>query len=128
MNVTDEPISIDNLIKRRMVWDCLPHDVVPTSLAKMGLLPGSESGNKIEHRDSHKRLSKLGLIQGELLLFSVVAGEIIGRAILENQGLDSSEIDELDLQNYLKAVHAGVVGVLSALVDGELVTINTGDF
>lgn len=125
MRMHEEPISIDDLVKRRMVWDATPCSSAREMIRKVGLVPSSEAGYRVEHRASHVRINRLIPIEDELILYSGCAGEILGRAILENQGIEVGEgLSDPDLQHYIKVVHAGVVAVLANLVDEGIVSLN----
>lgn len=124
--MTDDNINTDLLLKRQLVWDIVPCKQVQEMMPKMGLIPASESGNNREHKDSHKRLNNLGLIEEHVVRTAVLAGEVVGRAILENQGIEVSGLDDPQLQQYMKAVQAGVVGSISVLIDGGVLGINLG--
>lgn len=119
----EEPINMTLSIKRQMVWDSVPCPRVPEMLPAMGLVLGSQEVIDMEHRASHRRLQRLAPIYPYVLMTSALAGEVIGRAILEDQGMEPS--DE-DLERYVAVVQAGVMAVLSNLADMDLVGIGGG--
>ena len=124
--IEEDNIDTDLLLKRQLVWDTLPCAKAPEFLPKVGLLPASESGNQKEHRDSHIRLNSIAPIQNHVLRTALLAGEVVGRAILDNQGIGEVGIEDPQLQQYIKAVTAGVQSTLASLVDGGVIGINVG--
>lgn len=124
--VTDY-IELNPLIKRKIARDVLPERITEASIAKLGLLPGSESGNDIERHASRMRLNKIAPIWNVVQLLSDMAGEVAGRAILESLGYDFQIADDdPDLAQYKKLVQAAVPAVIANLIELGMLRMGAG--
>lgn len=126
MTNTEDPIDLMPILKRRMVWDIIPCESQAEFIPKMGLLPGSDSGNTFEHKDSHRRLNTLAPINTWLQIMTAVAGEVAGRAILESQGVEVEGTDDPHLQHYMKTVYSTTCTVVANLIDYGFLHVGEG--
>lgn len=118
-----EEINFTPVWVRRLLWDLIPHALVEEHIAHMGLLPASEDGHEMEHQESHKRLERLAPIAQILTETTRLAGGVLGRAILEEKGIQDTKVREDAMVAYTSAVHAGTVAVMSTLLDEGLIEI-----
>jgi hypothetical protein len=123
----EKPLDLLPLIKRRMAWDVVPCPDQPDILKKMGLLPGSEQGNDLEHKASHVRLNQIAPIQHWLSVMSGAAGEAAARAILESHGIEVDEgLENPQMQHYIRVVYATSVAVVANLLDYGIIEFGKG--
>lgn len=125
--MAEEQINLTPLWVRRLVWDALPHSQVADYLPKFNLMPGSAEGHEMEHRDSHARIAKLESIAEILAATTRLTGTVLGKAILENQGVTDPALVERSIRAYTTSVHAGSVAVLATLIDEGLIEITDKD-
>lgn len=123
----EEQINLTPLWIRRLVWDSLPHSKVAEYLPMYNLMPGSEEGHEMEHRDSHRRIEKLNPIAEILSATTRLTGTVLGKAILEFKGITDPDLTESAVQAYTTAVHAGSVAILATLLDEGLIEITDKD-
>lgn len=118
-----EPISQADLlasVKRKLIWDIVPCSRVLEFMPKMGVVPGSEEGEAVEHRASHERLNSVLPIVAIVTRLGLLGGEVASRAILENQGIEPT--DAVIQQQSLVA--AGVTqAVIANLIEMGLIDI-----
>lgn len=128
MSETVEPaIDLMPVIRRKLVWDILPCPTQGAELVKYDLIPGSVEGDEVEHRQSHTRLNRLIPIDKTVKLLSAMAGEIVGRCILESQGVDVDDaLGEAQIAQFAKVATASTIAVLANLVDQEIISIEGG--
>lgn len=119
----EEQIDVSPLIKRRMVWDVLPCTEAAGFISRVGLVPGSDGGDEMEHRQSHSRINQLLPIVRAVDDFSRLAGEVAGRAILENQGIEIDSQSEGEINKYTTAVMASCRTVIANLIENGVLHI-----
>jgi len=124
----DAALDFEPIIKRKLAWDIIPCSAAADFLPRLGLIPGSDGGNDQEHRQSHHRLNQTAPIDSAVKLFSGLAGEIAGRAILESQGHEIENDSDPQLQHYRDVVSACSQAVVANLIESGLVRINEGMF
>jgi hypothetical protein len=118
--MTMEPLDLTPSIKKKLVRDAMPCDQVDRFLRVMGLFPGSPEVEEMEHRASHHRLNQVAPINPMLLQVASLSGEVIGRGILENQGIAP---DEELIASYQKVARAAAQTVIANLIDMNLLHI-----
>lgn len=114
-------INPEPLIKRRLAWDILPCGMTPGFMKSLGLLPGSDGGDDLEHHQSHMRLNSLGPISDLVKVYSELAGDIVGRSILESQHHEIEDDEDPKLKHYQDTVRACVQAVIANLIDAEVI-------
>lgn len=119
-------INPELLIKRALAWDILPCAVAPNSMKGLGLLPGSDGGDDLEHYKSHIRLNRIVPINDIVKVYSGLAGEVIGRSILEHQGREIEDDDDPKLKHYRDTVTACVQAVIANLIEAEILHMDEG--
>ena len=123
----DEPIDLKPILTRKMIWDILPCPEQEEVIERMGLLPASPGGHNLEHAASHRRLNRLVPILEPLELLSAVAGEVVGRTILEHQGIDiGNDLDNPYLQQYIRTSVGTTMAVVANLVDYGILCLGDG--
>lgn len=123
----DEEIDLKPSITRKMIWDIFPCPAQPDVIERMGLVPSSEGGAALEHAASHRRLNRLLPIVDSLELLSAVAGELVGRTILEHQGIDiGTDLENPYLDHYIRASVGTTVAVVANLVDYGILCLGDG--
>jgi len=127
VNRVEEPIDLKPIIKRKMIWDIIPCPDAAEIIEMLGLVPGSHGGQELEHAASHRRLNRLQPILEPLQLLSGVAGEVVGRTILEHQGIDiENDLDDTYLQHYIRTSVGTTVAVVANLVDYGVLCLGEG--
>lgn len=94
-SVLTGPVDMTALLTRRMAWDTTMCDGVPELLTALGLTHGSDEGMRIDHAESHDRMSQVLPVEGMLEAYASVAGAVLSTAVMEIKGLEMSEEDEL---------------------------------
>lgn len=125
MTLEDEGyVDISKLYARNMVWDLLPCDQANIFLPKMGLTAASEEGFETEHAASHRRINRLLPMADVLSVTTGIAGQIVGRAILDSQGEDvGTGEDHPHLEHYSAVIHQGAVAIIANLIDQGVLRI-----
>lgn len=126
-SAVEDVIDVTNLMKRRFAWDVLPCPMVPGFLSHLGLLPGSEGGNNLEHRQSHVRMAQVEPIIGTVTTFSRMAARSAATAILEGQGLVGVEDSDPKMEHYLNLVTTCTAAVIANLIDNGVIHLNVGE-
>lgn len=123
----DEEIDLKPSITRKMIWDIFPCPIQTEVIERMGLVPSSEGGAALEHAASHRRLNRLVPIVDSLELLSAVAGELVGRTILEHQGTDiGTDLENQYLDQFIRASVGTTVAVVANLVDYGILCLGDG--
>lgn len=122
-NAMDEVINLDAILKRRLAWDILPCPTVPKYIKLLGMVPGSDGGDELEHVQSHHRINRLAPIVQDVDAYSQLAGEVAGRAILENQGIEIEAQSEEQIQHYSALVTGSTRAVIANLIDNGVLHI-----
>lgn len=117
METPDGYIDVTDAIRRRLIWDVIPCDMATEYIERLGLNPGTEEGNDLEHRDSHVRLNKLIPIEQVLRVTIALAGDVIARAILDTAGIEGPVKENPDYLQYQRVLNAGVIAVMANLLD-----------
>lgn len=116
-------VNLDALIKRQLAWDILPCAQAADLLPRLGLMPGSEGGNDLEHHRSHQRMNKIYPINDLVKVYSGLAGEVIATAILDHQ---DAGVDDTKVAHYRQTVTAGAQAVIANLIESGALRINEG--
>lgn len=121
MGLSDEIIDLRPLVTRQMVWDMSPHDnTVLDVLRELELVPGTQEGLDIEHRESDERLNAVLPLADLVRIYAAIASEVFGA--LEFHPVDSEDEEQAEMikglflqQNY-EVVFAGAMAVISQLI------------
>lgn len=109
------------LVKRRLAWDILPCGMTPGFMKNLGLLPGSDGGDDLEHHQSHQRLNRIAGIQDTVKAYSELAGEVAAKAILRDLDYGFEDNDNPRLKHYQDTIKACVQAVVANLIDTEVI-------
>lgn len=121
-----EAINLEPLIRRQLVWDLLPCAQAADSMSGLGLTPASKDVDDMEHRTSHRRLNTLIPIIGAVRLYSDIAGDVLGRSILNAQGYDVDNDEDPKLQHYKHVVMASSEAVIANLIAANVLHVSEG--
>lgn len=116
----DSHVDTIPYLKKKLVHDILPCDDWRRFMAGNGLIPASEDVETMEHAASHMRLNQLTPIISSIRTLSSLAGEVVGRSILEDQGMGS---DERALESYRKVAMVSADVVIANLIEMNLIHI-----
>jgi hypothetical protein len=116
------------MVKRQLAWDMLPHEIVPQTLAHLGMTPPGPDSQELEHADAHERMIPLLHIQRHIVPAIAIATEVISGVMLEHHEdcNDPSLSDSLSDEWVGEIVRASVVGVLSYLLNERVLLVNDG--
>lgn len=115
-----EPIDLTVATRKKLIHDVTPCGTADRFMRAMGLVPGSPEVEEMEHRASHRRLNQTAPISNVITTVASLAGEVIGRCILENQGL---EPDPETVASYQKVARTASQAVIANLLDMNLLHI-----
>jgi hypothetical protein len=118
-----EGIDAAPLLTRRLAWDMLPHMISPVVLHRLGMLSPGDDGVVLEHEDSHRRLDPLLDIECHLRPILPIVKDIMCAAMLVDQDGSPHALSE---EVVGEIVRASCVGMLSHLVDQQVVQVNDG--
>lgn len=81
--IVEEPESdVLNFVRRKMIWDLMPHDETDEVFAALNMVPASQDVAEVEHLESHYRLKGLVPLQPAIDLYSSICTEIVGAALM----------------------------------------------
>lgn len=111
--------QVQRRMVRRMVWDIIPcpEENIVGFMPKLGLLPGSDEGNGIEHHDSHARYNEIMPIYKELAETAEIAGMVMGTALVERFSDRSDEEKSQQVRETMEVSRAVCQAVVANLVD-----------
>ena len=113
-------VDPEPLIKRQLAWDILPCAQTPGFLKRLGLIPGSDGGDDLEHHQSHKRINRILPIEDVVNLYGQLAGEVAGRAILDVQDHEIEDDEDPKLMHYRDTIRACVQAVIANLLEANV--------
>lgn len=116
----NEPLDVVPSIKKKLIHDVVPCGRADEFMRSMELIPGSPEGEEVEHRASHRRLNRIAPVNESILLIAGLAGEVVGRCILEDQGIDP---DEDTINQYQKVASVSAQTVIANLLEMDLLHI-----
>lgn len=100
-------------LKKKLIWDLLPHSRVMEMMPKVGIVPGSPEGEVMEHRASHYRIAGADPLEQMIVFMGALSGDILARSILESQGIEhDDEIVEAYAHVSIAACHAVIANLL----------------
>lgn len=116
----EEPLDLTVATRKRLIHDVTPCGTADRFMRALDLIPGSPEVEEMEHRASHHRLNQTAPISMAIATIASLAGEVIGRCILENQGL---EPDPEMVTSYQKVAITASQAVIANLLDMNLLHI-----
>ena len=123
MSHSPEGIDARPLLTRRLAWDMLPHTYTPLVLHRLGMVPASDEGEDLEHYDSHRRLDPLIEIEPQMQPILDIVTKVMCAAMLVDEDGSPHTLNE---EVVGEIARASCVGMLSHLVDNELVHVYDG--
>lgn len=123
-----DPLDLTPWVRRKIMWDILPHDEVPKLCQEAGLTPGSDEGVEWEHQESHVRLDRIEELLPTIMIYSAVIADVIGKALLRPENLKAEptegQVEQFTEQNY-NFIRAANIAILAELVDSGILQIRS---
>lgn len=106
------------VLLRKFAWDVLPCTAVQKFMPVMDLIPASEEGAHIEHKESHDRLALQQPLQEQLTVYSAMAAKVIASMALRlDVGPEPPEVVSMVTGQFNETIHIGVSVILANLLD-----------
>lgn len=108
---------------RKLAWDIIPCPNVRDFMPLLGLVPGSDDVNEMEHAESHRRLDRLAPLVDVIEDQCHAAAHVVTACMLRLDIDDAEEgVEEQVVVQNASVLHAGMVAILAQLLDdGTLV-------
>ena len=112
------PTETYPLLLRKFAWDVLPCTEVQKFMPIMGLVPASEEGAEIEHRESHKRLGLQEPLQEQIHVYSAMSARVQAAIALRlDAGPEPDEIQTFVVKQFAETIHVGASVIIANLLD-----------
>lgn len=119
-------ININTVIQRQMAWDMFPCAQVEPILEDQGFIPGTKENAELEHQEAHARLAKIEALKAHIFALGGFAGELLFLARVGQSEMTLTDAEKaMGVALYQDTVRAGVVAVISELVDFGILQLNT---
>jgi hypothetical protein len=113
-------LNITQNVRMKLIHDLTPCGEAERFMRAFGMIPGSPEVEEMEHRASHVRLNATAPVNQVLQVVAGLAGEVVGRCILENQGVDP---DPELVASYQKVAMASSQAVVAHMLEMDLLHI-----
>jgi hypothetical protein len=126
----EDLISVEPLIKRQLVWDMIPHEMVYTVMQSLNLLPGSEETFELEHLDAHQRDTLIQPKASIILQITQMAVEVVAHyynSVDKAPDWMKRDKDFEEVQRLVQAVVMGVMTILSTTDAINMSVVNLGN-
>lgn len=106
-------------LRRRMVWDIVADEKIPSYSTALGLIPASPDVDQQEKVAAYTRLARLCPIGAPLTMLTELAGDVLARSLFHDHGQEPSE-DDMEKINLV--LQSGCHAVLAELIDLHVLT------
>lgn len=114
---------------RRFAWDIMPCPEVNDLLTALGLTHGSDEGQELDHRESHRRLGMVFPLEKILRPYAQVMGTVVSVAMLDSAGLDDEDVDSAAFaEQNAEVVLSATRAVLAQLMATDLISYGSNAY
>lgn len=112
------PTELYPLMLRKYTWDLLPCNSVQRFMPILGLVPASEEGAEIEHKESHKRIALQEPLQDKLQVYSAMTATVLAAlALALDRGPEPPNIVQMVTSQFTQTIHVGSSAIIANLID-----------
>lgn len=112
-----EDVVTPNQMRRRILWDIVPCDSAGDVMRVLGVSPGSDEVEDLEHKESHARVANIGMVLGYITEMSSHAADTLVASFTAAGMPVSEEEAELSRQRMAPMIDASARAIVAELVD-----------